>query len=233
MLGAPVVPGSLFMTSSRVLATGHLASVIQAASGVPRPSVQTVRLLVFAHRLDEAGPAMDTVLLPGRPSHGGAMSNVTTLGDGRIPSPEPIGVARVLREEEQARDMARWLADVAERGDPEALSGALDRLEAMLNREFEVHLTMEENDLFPVLAKRGLELEVVEATRQHAQLRALREGLSQIRRGDVGTLRAWLRTFADQLQRHVRYEADFLYVDLCRLEAAEFRADVDAALTRP
>jgi hypothetical protein len=140
-------------------------------------------------------------------------------------------ISRVLHEEEQAQAMAAQLAEAAGRGDMAELSATADRLRGVLDRELEAHLAMEEMDLFPVLAKRGLAPEVAVAVQQHTELRRRRHDLSQIPPGDGAGLRRCFRQLADDLQRHIRFEADFLYVDLYRREADAFRADVDGALS--
>jgi DUF438 domain-containing protein len=138
-------------------------------------------------------------------------------------------LARVLREEQAASDMARSIEKIAREGDERALERAISAFGAFLDRELAVHLAKEEADLFPVLARRGLDAEVAAATKQHAEIRRLRETLRPAI-GPREQVRETLHELATTLRRHIAYEADFLYVDLRRAEAEEYRADVEAAL---
>jgi hypothetical protein len=141
-----------------------------------------------------------------------------------------MGVDQVLLEEEEAWKMATHIADLAAREDLEHLRSELASLRAFLAGELEVHLEREEADLFPVLASRGLEVEVAEAKAQHTALRALRAALDVVPERDTASLRRALVRLGDALHRHVRYEADFIYCDLTRAEATVFRDDVDRTL---
>jgi hypothetical protein len=135
-------------------------------------------------------------------------------------------LARVLREEQEAWDIALAAERAADAPDAERLTAELARIKAFLERELSVHLAKEEADLFPALARRGLAAEVAEAKRQHAELRRLGARLAL----DGSDPRGALSELARALKRHLRYEADFLYVDLRRAEAEEYRADIEAAL---
>jgi iron-sulfur cluster repair protein YtfE (RIC family) len=144
-----------------------------------------------------------------------------------------VSLERVLREEEQAQMMAAHIGAVTRRHDVAEIARELAALRAFLLGDFEVHLQREEQDLFPHLAERGLAIEVDEAKRQHGELRRMRDELGAIGESEGDRLRAALRRISDELIQHLRYEADFLYVDLTRDEAAVFREHVDAALTGP
>src|SRR5690242_19044914 len=97
---------------------------------------------------------------------------------------QAIGLEQVLLEEDEAWRMASHIAEVAAREDLGELHRELGALRGFLAGELEVHFDREEADLFPVLAKRGLEVDVEEAKRQHAGLRAVRAALDLIPDGD-------------------------------------------------
>lgn len=143
------------------------------------------------------------------------------------------GLERVLREEERAWKIAAGIGAVAERHDLGALAEELVAFREFLLGEFETHLAKEESDLFPHLAERGLAIEVREAKRQHEELRRLRDELVLANLDEANEMRAVLREIGEELMHHLRYEADFLYVDLTQVEAAIFRAHVDAASLPP
>jgi DUF438 domain-containing protein len=138
-------------------------------------------------------------------------------------------LARVMREEREASDMARAMETAAREGEVCRLITANEAFCAFLDRELEVHFAKEEADLFPVLSRRGLEAEVAAAKHQHAEIRRLRAQL-RADHAAVERLRETLHELAGRLSRHIAYEADFLYVDLRRAEADEYRADIEAAL---
>jgi hypothetical protein len=140
------------------------------------------------------------------------------------------GMAEVLLEEGRAWTMARHMAELASREPLGELHGELAALRRFLGTEREVHFACEEADLFPVLAARGLEVEVGDARRQHHELRALREALARVPESSTAELRPALHRLSQALQRHIRYEADYLYRDVTSIEAAVFRDDVDRDL---
>src|SRR5262245_34686521 len=82
-------------------------------------------------------------------------------------------LARVLLEERAASDMARRIQHLVENGEAAELAAELGRFRAFLARELEVHFAKEEDDLFPIFARRGLETEVAQAKDQHAAIRRL------------------------------------------------------------
>jgi hypothetical protein len=141
-----------------------------------------------------------------------------------------IGLEQVLHEEDLAWKMAVHIAELASRECLGDLHGELAALHGFLATELEIHLDREEADLFPVLATRGLEVEVSEAKRQHARLRALREDLGGVPETETAALRRALLVLSEALQHHIRYEADFIYCDLKRCEATMFREDLDLNL---
>jgi hypothetical protein len=144
-----------------------------------------------------------------------------------------LPLEQALREEKQAWRMARRMVTVARHHDEGALRREFAGFIDFLTIELEVHVDGEEADLFPCLAERGLEAEVGEAKRQHDELRVLREELMSAAFAETEVLRRKLEAIARALLRHIRYEADFLYVDLTRAEVNAFRHDVDEALEDP
>jgi len=129
--------------------------------------------------------------------------------------------------------MVARLTEVAARGDVEQLRTTVEQLRTMMHNELESHFVLEETQLFPLLAKRGLAGEVGTALEQHGAIRRLRDELGALQGGDAGALRAWLDRVASELRHHVRFEADFLYVDLRSAEADRFRKDLDDRLPSP
>jgi hypothetical protein len=123
--------------------------------------------------------------------------------------------------------MAERIAAVTDRETATDLAADMEELLGYMSSDLEMHLEREEVDVFPRLAARGLEPEVAEAIRQHEALRILRYGLIQAPADDLVRRRALLRDLGTALANHLRYEADFLYVDLLRSEIDTFRERLD------
>src|SRR4051812_32508315 len=124
-------------------------------------------------------------------------------------------LARVLLEEQAASDMAKSIAKVIASVDGPQLATELERFRTFLAGDLEVHFAKEEADLFPVLSRRGFEIEVAQATRQHGEIRRLGEQLQLADSlGDAARVRAFLGELARALTQHIQFEAELLYVDL-------------------
>src|SRR5438552_13099807 len=85
-------------------------------------------------------------------------------------------LAELFEQEDQAREMARRLADAAQ-SSPEGAAAERASLIAFLKGPMERHFAYEEQVIFPKLETRGLGPEVQVATKQHAALRQLAETL--------------------------------------------------------
>lgn len=142
-------------------------------------------------------------------------------------TPTSESLHHALAEEETALAMAERIAALTNREPPAALSADVEDLLGYMANDLEMHLDREEVDVFPRLAARGLEPEVAEAIRQHEALRVLRYGVAQAPAGDLEHRLALLRDLGAALANHLRYEADFLYVDLLRSEIDAFRERLD------
>jgi len=147
---------------------------------------------------------------------------------GSVHSNEPL--EDLLSEEATAGAMARRAQAALEEGSEAAFLTELDAFRAYLAVDLESHLAHEESELFPLLEARGFAEEVAEAKRQHSDLRRMRAALASASREGRASARHLLGTVAEMLARHVRYEADFMYVDLTVVEVERFRESLDGDL---
>jgi iron-sulfur cluster repair protein YtfE (RIC family) len=94
---------------------------------------------------------------------------------------------------------------IAKAGDAAAISGLMDRVQAIFRQELEPHFRREEAFLLPRLETAG---EAVLVHRTLAEHRELRDLASRIGEGDTSCL----KPFGVALNRHVRFEERELFV---------------------
>jgi hemerythrin-like domain-containing protein len=127
-------------------------------------------------------------------------------------------------------------ADSVERGDPVDLRSVSDLVELCDLCVHTVHVTKEEQALFPLLASRGLgpDVTVVAALlAQHqtggAFLRELRAAVTRTLAGDADARRdvvIWARDYAGLVREHIRIEDEYFY----SLASQALRPEDDEAL---
>ena len=120
-------------------------------------------------------------------------------------------LAELFEQEDQAREMASRLADMA-RSSPEAAAAERESLRAFLKGPIERHFAYEEQVIFPKLEIRGLGPEVQVATKQHAALRQLADKLEAPGpQDDLGQL---IFDAARLMLHHTNFEGDYIYPEL-------------------
>jgi len=120
-------------------------------------------------------------------------------------------LAELFGQEDQAREMAGRLAEVA-RSSPEGAAAERESLIAFLRGPLERHFAYEEQVIFPKLETRGLGPEVQVATKQHDALRQLAEKIQTP--GPEDDLGQMIFEVARLMLHHTNFEGDYIYPEL-------------------
>lgn len=139
-------------------------------------------------------------------------------------------LAELFGQEDQAREMATRLAEVA-KGSPEGAWAERESLIAFIRGPMERHFAYEEQVIFPKLETRGLGPEVQVAAKQHDALRQLAEKLRTTGPGnDLGQL---IFEVARLMLHHTNFEGDYIYPELTHEDWRELMKETVESSAHP
>jgi hemerythrin-like domain-containing protein len=127
-------------------------------------------------------------------------------------------LAELFGQEDQARQMAHRLADLAKKSRESAAAERASLL-AFLRGPMERHFHYEETVVFPKLEARGLGPEVQVATKQHEALRQL--GAKIEAPGPEDDLGKLIFEVARLMLHHTNFEGDYIYPELTHADWRE------------
>lgn len=116
-------------------------------------------------------------------------------------------LAELFRDEDQAREMASRLMQLAQAAPAETVKER-DELVAFVRGPMERHMSYEERAIFPQLCRRGLGPEVQVSEKQHAAIRQLVERLATAPDDEVPQI---VFDTARLLLHHTNFECDYIY----------------------
>ena len=119
-------------------------------------------------------------------------------------------LAELFRDEDQAREMASRLMQLAQTSAAATVKERHDLVE-FVRGAMERHMSYEERAVFPQLSRRGLSPEVQVAEKQHAAIRLTVDRLATAPDEEVPQL---VFDTARLLLHHTNFECDYIYPEL-------------------